>query len=154
MQITCALKNLQRLLYTPYDIFHLYPSCKRNVKLDRKDSFGVESSRRRVCVSRTFSGRWRTVARASVYLTGRFNPFRSEFSCRAVDSYASPGRTVGSRAGAAVGDGPRRRQVLVSGYGGICLCAPTEPAYGMLFARGDWGAPHSRAQGDYSAATR
>ncbi|PZC75023.1 hypothetical protein B5X24_HaOG206794 [Helicoverpa armigera] len=153
MQITCALKNLQRLLYTPYDIFHLYPSHKRNVKLERKDGFGVESSRRRVCVPRTSSGRCRRIARASVYLTVRSNPFRSEFSCRAVDSYASPGRTVGSRAGAAVGDGPRRGQVLVSGDGGLCLRAPTEPSHGMLFARGDRGAPHSRAQGDYSAAT-
>lgn len=142
MQITCALKNLQRLLYTPYDIFRLYLSRKRNVKLERKDGFGVESSRRRVCVSRTSSGRCQSVARASVYHTVRFNPFRSEFSCRAVDSYASPGRTVGSRAGAAVGDGPRRGQVLVPGDGGICLCAPTEPSHGMLFACGDRGAPH------------
>lgn len=39
MQITCALKNLQRLLYTPYDIFHPYLTNKIKVKLEGKDGF-------------------------------------------------------------------------------------------------------------------
>lgn len=67
---------------------------------------------------------------------------------------ACTGRTVGSRAGAAVGDGPRRGPVPLSGDGGIGLRAPAEPSHGMLSSRRHRRTPHRRAQGDHTAAAR
>lgn len=124
--------------------------------ISERESWGWTRRRRRVCVPRIALGRCWPFARARgsspgssslrgipcgvVVRSGRFN--------------ACTGRTVGSRAGAAVGDGPRRGPVPLSGDGGIGLRAPAEPSHGMLSSRRHRRTPHRRAQGDHTAAAR
>lgn len=143
----CAEKLTQPYCIRPV-VFHPGPTCETISKRKRRGSYKGGSA----STCRARRSMRRCARRQGV--SHRVHSFRSVVSRRAVGSHQRSGRTVGSRAGAAVGDGAGRRAFAVPRDRGVRLRAASEPPHRLLPARRHRRAPHSRSQGYHNPASR